>query len=194
MRTGHLLLVATTLIAACARDPLETPCPEVAVGGLVLSEIRGTQGGSSDTGGQWIEIYNASGHAVSLAGLSLTLDKIDRSASEHTFVRTAEQVAAAGYVTLGRFREGSEPAHVSYGFLPDIDANFYPAASVELVACGVTIDRAVYRTLPSSGTLGFDGARVPDATANDDERAWCVDADGAKLGTPLARNKTCVTP
>ncbi len=185
--------LATLVVLGCAREPLETPCPDVEPGDLVLSEIRGPQAGSADPFGQWVEVYNASGTTVSLTGLSLAMRKIDGSGAAAVIVRSDDtDVAAGGYVVLGRFARGSEPAHVSYGFRSDLDADLYPAAELVLSACGETIDRTVYRTLPTAGTLAFDGDRTPSADANDVESAWCADTDGEGLpGTPLGRNNPC---
>jgi lamin tail-like protein len=182
--------------AACARDPLDPVCPEVGAGGLVISEIRGAQAGSGDVGGQWVEIYNATNQSVNLAGLALTMRKINGSAEARIMVRDHDLVVAAGaYATLGRFDESALPAHVSYGFAQDFGDNLYSAAQVELSACGEVIDQVVYRSLPTAGTLGFDGGKTLSATANDDEKAWCVDGSGVgHPGTPLMRNNACATP
>jgi hypothetical protein len=192
MRSGLPILVAL-LLAACARDPLEPPCPQVSAGDLVLSEVRGAQTGSADTFGQWVEIYNASGGTVSLGGLALAMRRLDGSSEARILVRSLDdEVAAGGYAVLGRFARGGEPTHVTYGFVADYNQNLFGAAALELSACGVLIDRVVYRALPATGSLAFDGGRVPDARANDDERAWCADASGTgSPGTPLMRNTPC---
>jgi hypothetical protein len=192
MRSGPLPVVFL-LWAACVRDPVDTPCPDVEPGGLVFSEVRGAQGGSADTFGEWIEIYNASRGAVALGGLALTVRRLDGGAETRIMVRDDDMSLAAGaYAVLGRFARGHEPAHVTYGYVSDLDGNLLRAAELVLSSCGVVLDRVVYRTLPASGTLGFDGGRVPDASANDAESAWCVDARGTGgPGTPLMRNLEC---
>lgn len=194
MRSGPMSLVVLLLTvgAGCERDPIDTPCPDVQAGGLVLSELRGAQS-SADSNGQWVEVYNASGRAVSLGGLALTMRRLDGGAEVRIMVRSeTEQVAAGGYAVLGRFSEGNEPAHVTYGYLSDLEENLYTAAELILSACGLTLDRVVYRSLPTSGSLGFDGGRTLDAAANDTESAWCADAMGdGRPGTPLMRNRPC---
>src|SRR5262249_61788322 len=94
MRT-RLVFIIASLAAACARDPLPEACPDLAVGDLVISEIRGPQSGGSDTLGQWIEIYNASGHVVELQGLSLRMQHLDGSGDVTILVREERQVGGA---------------------------------------------------------------------------------------------------
>jgi hypothetical protein len=178
--------------AACARDPVDSACPDVRVGELVVSEIRGDQTGTTDTIGQWIELYNASGRQLDLSGLTVKLRKIDGGSEAHIIVRApALTVDAGAYVVLGAYT-GTLPPYADYGYLLDFSSNLYAAAAIELEACGVLIDRAVYRLLPGQGTWAFDGNQTPDATANDDEGAWCADSAGVgSPGTPRERNNPC---
>ena len=55
-----VMVLGVALVAACTRAPLEVPCPDLRAGDLVISELRGEQSGT-DTRGQWVELYNASG-------------------------------------------------------------------------------------------------------------------------------------
>ena len=188
------LIVSLLVWGGCVRDPIDVPCPDVLAGDLVVSEIRGSQsGGATDPTGQWIEIFNPSGSAVSLQGLSVVMRKVDGSAEIRIIVRSdGESVGAGSYAVLGRFPRGTEPAHVTYGYLSDYSENLYSAAEITLTACGNTLDRVIYRTLPTAGSLGFDGGKTLDAASNDTEGAWCADGQGdGKPGTPLARNRPC---
>ena len=191
MRT-RLVFIIAFLAAACARDPLPEECPDLAAGDLVISEIRGAQSGSTDTLGQWIEIYNASGHVVELQGLTLRMQHLDGSGDVAILVRAERQVAVGGYATLGRFAAGSEPSYVTYGFLDDFASNLYSSGAVDVRSCDALIDRTTYRSLPTGGTLALDGTNEPDATANDDAAHWCTDASGVNHpGTPQERNPPC---
>jgi hypothetical protein len=196
MPTPHPLALAVIALTAgaCARDPLVEPCPSVAAGELVITEVRGQQSGNSDTLGQWIEVYNTTTRTVPLAGLVVSMRQTTGANEVRIMVRSeTTEVGPGGYVTLGRFPSGSEPAYVSYGYLGDYTSNLYPAAALDLEACSVLIDRVIYRSLPSQGSLSYDGAKTPDATGNDDESAWCTDATGAGFpGTPQQRNHPCV--
>jgi len=191
MRT-RLVFIIASLAAACARDPLPGACPDLDVGDLVISEIRGPQSGGSDTLGQWIEIYNASGHAVELQGISLRMQHLDGSGDVTILVRDERQVGVAGYATLGRFAAGSEPSYVTYGFLDDFSSSLYSSGAIDVRSCDTLVDRTSYRSLPTTGTLALDGTDDPDATANDDAAHFCTDASGVNHpGTPQERNPPC---
>jgi hypothetical protein len=189
-----VLLLVVSSWSACARDPIDVPCPGVAGGELAVSEIRGDQTGAADALGQWIEIYNASGRLIDLTGLVVKIRKIDGSAVARIVVREdALAVGAGAYVVLGEFSPVSLPAHVDYGFIDDFSQSIYAAGAIVLESCGRIVDQAVYRDLPGSGSWAFDGARVPDALANDDESSWCADAEGTThSGTPRAGNRPCL--
>ncbi len=194
MRAAALLVITflSCLGGACARDPADGACPDVRAGELVVTEIRGDQSGTTDQLGQWIEIYNASGRRLDLSGLTVRLRKIDGGSEARIIVRASTLgVDAGAYVVLGGFAS-SLPAYVDYGYLLDFNSNLYAAAAIEVDACGVLVDRAVWRSLPTQGTWAFDGNMTPDATANDDEGAWCVDTSGqGNAGTPRERNTPC---
>jgi hypothetical protein len=191
---------ALVVLAACERDPIEVPCPDVEVGELVVTEIRGAQ--SPDPGyGEWIEIYNASPDTVDLTGLRVTLTKlVDGTAATSFVLRGGATSAAPGtYFVVGRFPAGEEPSYVQYGYAGDFDGDLPTGAAVDVFSCGELVDRMIYRSLPSEGTWSFDGAvDPPEDTGNDDEDAWCVDLteDGDTpsmgiRGTPGEMNIPC---
>ncbi len=214
---GLASVSAILLSAGCERDPLDTQCPAIAAGDVVLSELRGPQsGGGGDTYGQWFEFYNTTGADVDLGGLHVIMTRIDGGAAADILVRPGSTIKAGGYAVLGRFDLGAEPAHVDFGYLPagcsDQDTSkcpggltygdsIYNAGAIELVACGTVVDKIIFRELPSSGTWSYDGALTPDATANDTESDWCVDNDDSipdptqlgLRGTPGEANRTCPT-
>ncbi len=172
----------------CAREPLAPICPELAPGELVITEVRGPQSGS-DTWGEWLELYNASGSDIDLRGLTVEIMKLDGTEQARILVREQLLVMADSYAVLGRQRRATRPPHVSYAFLPDFDRSLYSSAAVTAIACGERIDRIVYRSLPRTGSLALDGAAEPAADANDDESRWCVDnrrdpSDTIHLGVP----------
>lgn len=187
---GCALLV---LLAGCERDPLDVACPEVAPDQLVVTELRGAQAGDTDTLGEWIEVFNGSGHPIDLLGLKVRLSTLDGGSRDEFTVRSSVSVAADAYATLGRFARGEEPAYVDYGYADELDSDLNTTGAVELFACGVEIDQVIYRDLPSAGTLALDGAvEPPDAAANDSEDNFCIDdaaADGA--GSPQQENPPC---
>lgn len=195
------LLVVVAAAAGCAREPLDEVCPPLAAGDLAVSEIRGPQTGT-DTWGQWIEVYNATAAELDLAGLDLSLHKLDGSGQADILVRRAVRVEAGGYAVLGRFPADRLPEHADYGFEYDFGSSIYTDGVVGLVSCGTLIDEVVYQELPSEGSLAFDGAYPPDAATNDEQSAWCVDDQpwepgdaGTTMvgvpGTPGERNRAC---
>jgi hypothetical protein len=197
---------ATALLAvfplACGVEPLPEVCPAIAEGELVITELRGAQTGT-DTWGQWIELYNGSGRTLELTGLQVRLFGVTEDEQEFFVRDRALQIAPGGYVVLGQFDLGMEPAHVDYGFRGDVPDALIPRGSVTLRSCDLDIDRVVYvdAELPSTGTWALDGAIAPTAAANDDPAAFCVDAtpqspDGPMVevgvpGTPGEVNRPC---
>jgi hypothetical protein len=203
VRIKLLLFVGAVYLASngCARDPLDGQCPNLSPGDLVITELRGDQSGA-DTYGQWIELYNDSSASIHLYGAEVQVVRLDGGAEGHILVRAPDVVVAAGdYVVLGQFATGAEPDHVDYGYELDFTSDLYDSGAVDVVACGIRIDRAIYHDLPLHGTLGLDGTIAPpDADANDDEASWCVDDNddqpdpsefGIK-GTPGQGNIACL--
>lgn len=202
-RALHIGVMA--LLGGCERELEPAICPDIGAGDLVISEVRGLQS-DTDTQGQWIELYNASGAAIDLRGLALLLRKVDGSDEGKVLVRRSVTVAPGDYVVLSYFDDVARPAHVDYGWLPDFinadgDArSLFSAGAIDVLACDLRIDRVVSDDLPGSGTWSL-GVAPPDATANDADAAWCVDTtddtDPATLGlpgTPGASNHPCPSP
>lgn len=186
------------LSAGCSREPLDIPCPAVSAGDLVVTEIHGPQSGE-DQYGEWIEIYNTTGRTIDLSGLSVSFTKLDGSSANDMFVRSAVTIDPGAYVVFGRQFAGAEPDHVDYGYIGDIDSKLFDSAAVQISSCGEQIDIALYRNLPTKGSLTLSGdISPPTADANDDERNWCEDTredeNTAQLGvrgTPGEENPSC---
>ena len=183
-------ILAAVVLVGCARDPAPAECPDVAVGDLVVTEIRGPQA-AGDTLGVWVELYSV--NAVDLEGTKIRFRKKDGSSETDVIVRRSLPVAAGQYATLGLFSDDTtRPGYIDYGMLGDYTASFLPAAAVDVEACGVRIDRAVYDSLPKMGTYSLGGA--PSADSNDLPASWCTNAamDGTSYpGTPQQANPAC---
>jgi hypothetical protein len=173
---------------ACVRPPLTGFCTEMAPGDLVVTELRGYQGGSYR---QWLELYNASDATLALYGVRLVFTKVDGKSPVGFVIRDEDlEVEPGGYVVIG----GGDPAsedYIDYDYTPDYHVepdkddppgtpldprDLYGAAVLEVFACDVLVDVVLYKSLPTEGTLALDGASAPDAAANDDsDEGWCVD-------------------
>lgn len=203
------VLAGLAVTSGCSRSAEPLVCTELAAGDLVITEIRGAQSGV-DSRGQWIELYNASEHAIDLLGAQLELARLDGSSRGPVYIRTSIRVDAGDYVVLGHHNLETVPSFVDYSFFIDwytssdglvlvlqdgtiVDnlgsdvqtADLYSTGSVTVTSCGETIDRFVYRqALPSEGSLAFDGAATPSAEANDAIDQWCNDRTPAPLDGP----------
>jgi hypothetical protein len=191
-------LVALALAAtACGRDALDDGCPTVAAGDLAVTELRGPQDDADGPNGQWIELYAT--RATSLGGLQVDVTKLDGSDGGSFLVRADLDLAAGAYAVLGGFPAGEAPAHVDYAYGDDLGDDLFATAAITIAACGVEVDRIIYRDLTDFGTLALDGAiDPPSAAANDDETAFCVDdrlddsnPTAGAGGTPGASNPPC---
>ena len=177
--------LALVVLVGCARDPAPAECPDVAVGDLVVTEIRGPQS-AGDTLGVWIELY--SGKAIDLEGIKVRFRKKDGSSETDVIVRRSVPVAAGQYATLGLFPDDStRPSYIDYGMAGDYHDSFLASAAVDVEACGVRIDRATYDSLPKVGTYSLGGA--PSADTNDLPASWCTSATAE--GTPQQANPAC---
>jgi hypothetical protein len=161
-------------------------------GDLVITEIFANPAGA-DEGNEWFEIYNASQTALDLSGLILQTAKDDGSSvKEHVIAGLAIEPGA--YVVVGGVVEEARPDHVDYGYGNDL-GDLRNTAGALAIACGETaIDAVLYAEATDATSRGFDGARAPDATANDDLLLWCdaTTAFGDEItGTPGAVNDAC---
>ena len=86
------------MLVGCARDPVEAICPQVSEGALVITEIRGPQ---DDENGPWIELFNASGGSVDLAGTKIRFRKKDGPSEIPVLARRPPVVTAAHHVAPG---------------------------------------------------------------------------------------------
>lgn len=198
---GLLISSTLTITGGCGRDALPDICPDVDVGELVISELRGEQSGmdSSDSFGDYIEVYNASGRTLNLQGLHVRLRAAGGKELE-VFVRESFEVSPGAYAVVGTGLPMGRPDSVLdpvawYAVGWDIGGgnpqeNAYPknlmpynAGFVELEACGVLIDETEFKllSLPTAGTIACGNAQNPPSADDNDDvpgGCWCVDANG----------------
>lgn len=186
------LFVISLVPMGCTRDPAEAVCPEVAEGDLVVTEIGGPQMGN-ELLKEFVEIYNASGRAVDLYGVKIRFRRRDGSSEVAVLVRHSVPTAAGSYTVLGRDDDLDLATYIDYGFAPDFSETWLGAAAVDVEACGTQIDRAIYDSLPRTGTFSL-GVTPPTGEANDLPANWCTDArmnDGSFPGSPQQANAAC---
>lgn len=185
--------------SGCVADPLPSICPAVAVGELVITEIRGPQS-TPDTRGQWIELANASGAPLDLHGLHISNYQLDGTNEIDAIIRFRRELDADERFVVGLFDDSDRPEWVDYGFGEEWASDVQSDGVIELRACAEVIDDVVVHDLPTVGTWSL-GVEPPDAEANDDEDAWCNDVlpppEGPMTelgtpGTPREANHPCV--
>ncbi len=180
-----LAFASLAAASSCVRAPVDTPCPQLEVGELVITELRGAQAGP-DSYGEWIEVYNASDREIELGGLAVSSIELDGSGETRFWVRaSALSLAPGAYATLGASARVPLPGHLDYSFADDGVAGLEAAGVLTLESCGAFVDEVVYRELPEAGSWALDGAQPPSAESNDDETQWCVDARPAPPDVPM---------
>jgi hypothetical protein len=187
-----VMLVGAIVLSSCVRDPVAAVCPTQDVGALVISEVRGDQTSSSDTLGQWVEIYNASNSSIDLAGLTLRIKRKDGGATSTILVTKSIELASHGYATLGRFADDGSKPYIDFGYDNQVTAGLYTSGAIDLLSCETLIDRVIYDGLPRTGTYNLSPASgAPTATNNDQSTSWCTDATAGAAGTPKGANHPC---
>jgi hypothetical protein len=182
-------------IAGCEHDPAEHICPDVTDGGLVVTELRGDQD-PDDALGQWIEIYNASGVDLDLAGLVVRLRSLDGSRDDRILVRTPVTIGTDSYAVIA-LGDSSPGEYVDYVAGTDAGAVMPSTGAIDLDACDDLptlqfADQLLFRNgLPSTGTYSL-GLAPPTAIGNDMDPNWCTNPD--PMGTPGEANPACPAP
>lgn len=162
------------------REGLPEICPNVEVGELVISELRGTDPV------YYLEVYNASGKTVDLQGLVIHI----RSTGSDILVRESIELEAGGYAVVAPGTPGDTPLWIDYGFGTDATASFLPESTttIELDACGEIIDEMSYDAyqLPVDATLACASNGLPSADDNDDSQlgCWCLSSVSGSPGGP----------
>src|SRR5882672_4236036 len=103
------------LLAGCGNDqPTADVCKGRTAGDLVITEFLSDPNGT-DTGKEWVEIYNTLGTPFDLKGATLYIKKSDGTGLKSHLIR-AGTVPARGYFTLGDVRTGALPAYIGYSY------------------------------------------------------------------------------
>lgn len=201
-----MLSALAGLTSGCDEPALDAVCPDLAEGDLVITEIRGPQDGLNRPG-QWFELKNATDRAIDLRGLELRIRKRDGSQPSSEFrgvvlIRSAATVPPGSYFVIGSgFPETMWPT-TDYAAGADMEKDIPDDGGVvDLLSCGESVDRLIYDSLPTTGTLQLDGDVEPDDAANDIPANLCVDArlsedpnNPGAPGSPGERNPACTDP
>lgn len=190
-------LIAVVVLIACACAPPETPdaCMGRMPGDLVITEFLNNPAGT-DTGSEWIEIYNTLGTAIELKGITVYTKNIDGTGVRNHVIR-AGRAEPRGYFVLGDVRSGANPAYVNYAYGGDL-SNLSNTDGIIGLRCGtaITFDEVQHLvTATSNRSRQLDGALTPDAMTNDDETKWCSATQALagtdNFGTPGQANTVC---
>jgi hypothetical protein len=207
MRATSLVpfVLGLIVLGACGPggDDGDGACADIVVGELVITEVFGdhapSAGGSgADEGKEWFEIYNATGAAIDLEGLSIVHSRPDGS-RENIHRMASVTVDAGGYLVLGNVLPEFVEGHLDYGYADELGDIFNTDGGRIAITCGSeVIDEILYDVIEAGVSTGFDGGAPPDYTANDDLGLWCAtpeevgyDFEPDNFGTPGEQNFDC---
>ena len=182
----------------CSLPTTDFVIEDLGFGDLVINEIMFDPDAVGDGAGEWFEIYNNSGGSVDLDGLQI-FDTSESSPGDHVTVSGSVEVDAEGYAVLGRHASGNGGVTLDYAYgtdhtLHDFDEIFLANSSAILDS--VAWDNGLTFPDPTGASIILD-TDAQNATDNDDGANWCTSAalfgDG-DMGTPVARNDSCVNP
>ncbi|MBP6630870.1 MAG: lamin tail domain-containing protein [Kofleriaceae bacterium] len=192
--------------AGCGPDDGTDPgvCKQAMLAGdIVISEVfadasapEGSSG--ADEGREWFEIYNNSGGAIDLEGLTIVHARPDDTRPNQHIMGTLT-VPAGGYAVLGNILPDLRPGWVTYGYASDLGDLFNTNGGKLTLKCTDTIiDEAIYDNVKPGASRQYDGGARPDYTGNDDAANWCeatpegsLEFDVDNYGTPGEQNEDC---
>jgi hypothetical protein len=181
--------------------PPRQPCTGVLPGDVVITEFMADPAGS-DTGRQYIELYNAADHTINLGGLSLFQSMADGS-RPNAAVLPSVSVPTHGYYVLGDAGEDTEarPAYVSYGYGSDLGALRHENGKIGLRCATTMISEVTYSQVSAGRAREFDGTKGPTAAEVLTPTNWCDATEpldtlvpsGENYGSPGAPNLPCAS-
>lgn len=168
---------------------------DLVAGDLVITEILQNPSASSDTTGEWFEVYNPGFSPIDLEGLV-----VDDLGQDLFTVRGQLLIPAGGYVVFG----GSTNPNLNGGAAVDYAWSGFALGNdddeVILSNAAGVIDQVVYdggsNWLDPSGEAMTLSSDAYSAVSNDSPGNWCVAVDplaGGDLGSPGADNIDCGT-
>jgi hypothetical protein len=185
--------------APAAPQSAEEICARRLAGDLVVTEFMADPQ-DSDTGKQYIELYNTTAADIELDGLSLFQSLSDGSREKAT-VLSGARVPGRGYFVLGDIASNAviKPSYLDYGYATRLGALRHVAGRLG-VRCGTKlIDSVSYPTVASGHARELDGALPPDSARSALDQNWCNEMQalaelppaGENFGTPGTANSVC---
>jgi hypothetical protein len=173
---------ALLLLGACGPGATAQPCSGLPPGSLVITELM-TDPTGSDTGRQWIEIFNPFDAEFWIQGIAVYASKGDGTGLK-THVLRAGSIAGLGYFTLGNVGMGALPSYVDYTYENGLGLLPHSGGVVGLKCSDAVLDEVQYGAAPA-----------PGHALQLDDNVWC-DADQplagtSDFGTPRAPNTPC---
>ena len=163
-------------------------------GDLVITEFLADPNGT-DTGNEWIEVFNTLGTPLDLKGITVYLKKPDGTGLKQHLIK-AGTVPANGYLALGDVRMGALPMHIGYAYGDDLGAMPQDTATLGLKCGSVTLDETTYTKVTAGKSRQLNATLTPSGVNNDAESSFCdglTQYDGSNYGTPGAANAVCTT-
>lgn len=192
-----LCAVAIVATVSCSPEmPTTDLCKGRAAGDLVISEVMIDPDGT-DTGSEWIEIFNTLGTPVDLKGLTLYVRDTDGSGAKTHAIR-AGTVPARGYFVLGDIRSGPNPAWINYTYADGLGSMGNARGVVGIRCAMTTMAEFTYTsTAKPARSRQLDGVSEPNAIIAAVEANYCDTAPGNiyfgnNVGTPGTANPQCV--
>lgn len=190
-------LGALVLVASCGPPtPMPTDaCKGRVAGDLVISELMLDPDGT-DTGGEWVELFNTLGTPIDLRGYTITYRQGTSTAKSHT-IRASVTIPSRGYLALGDVRSGPNPSWVGYSYGDDL-SSFSQSSGTVGVRCGMTVlnEYTYTRSARSGRSRMLGGNADPDASRVANETNWCDTPTSTEYaprnyGTPGGPNPQC---
>ena len=196
MRTIRRMPLVALALWSCAPAPSTDLCQGRMEGDLIITELMIDPEGT-DTGSEWIEVFNTLGTPLELKGVTLYTRDTDGSGSKNHVIR-AGTVPARGYFVLGDIRGGPNPSWVNYAY-GDALGSMGNARGVVGLRCGqTTLGEFTWNTAakPARSRM-LDGVGEPTIAVADVEANYCDTPSGTlyignNAGTPGSANPRCV--
>ena len=167
---------------------------DVGPGDLVISEVMADPSGS-ETDREWFEVYNTTGDAIDLDGLTFSDDGVDAFTVNNGGPLL---IASGGYLVFGRNPSAAANGGVAVDYVYTGMALANSTDELVISAGAVEVDRVVYdagATFPRTPgrAISLDPLAL-DATTNDAGGSWCAATSllsGGDFGTPGQENDSC---